>query len=394
MINATNLTGLLLNSSAVNGTAVNSTAHLAQMINPILFSVGLPLLLLIIIAMFVMRTVTPVTPFLYANARIHARSNKMVSDQLLIELTDGKSLKEFSSMLKETLFKEELEKTDDQLRSIHTALENSFMESIIELGELSPEKSRNLLNSYFLFMEAKLLKIIYRAKLTKSEVPDCLVHPVGNIDKNVLKHLLDAETIADISVVMVQTIYSEVFERKYSTLEEFEVSLDEYVLNKIVHIVKKTKMYDGEFIINIINLKIDLLNIMALLKFRIRNVSKDIQKKMLVNNKTELCSRFENLINAEKLKDFVEEFKGTDYYAAMNVAYEKHNKDKSLVHFENELYKMFKKNVVSNDLLHTLGPYPIFSHLIKMELILRNLFVISRGIDAGFASEKIKEMIV
>ena len=99
-------------------------------------------------------------------------------------------------------------------------------------------------------------------------------------------------------------------------------------------------------------------------------------------------------IRPETLKDFVEALKGSHYYDALKKAFEQYEKDNVLSHFENELYRFFKGFVVGNELSHTLGPYPLFSYLIKKELGLRNLFVISRGIDAGFPVDRIKEMVI
>ena len=69
-------------------------------------------------------------------------------------------------------------------------------------------------------------------------------------------------------------------------------------------------------------------------------------------------------------------------------------KDKSLMHFEHELLKFYKELIEGQELAHTLGPYPLFSFLIKKEIEKRNMFVLSRGIDAKFSPEKIKEMVV
>ena len=153
-------------------------------------------------------------------------------------------------------------------------------------------------------------------------------------------------------------------------------------------------MYDNKAILEILNKKIDISNILAVLKLRIRNAEKEKQKSLLIDNKTELCLRFDKIIAAETLKDFAEAFKGLPYHEPLAKAFEKYEKDDSLSHFENELYRFFRNFVAGNELSHTLGPYPLFSYLIKRELELRNLFVISRGIDAGFSVEKIKEMIV
>jgi len=394
MVNSTllNVTNALAN---VNNSLVTDTktAFLNNYIGPVLVLFVLPVILAVVILIFVVRNVTPIMHFLYADARIHARSNYTVSGSLLLELTGAKSLKEFRSLLRDTIYGEHLEKIEDNLRSVHVSLEKGYTDSIYELIEMSPQKSKPLLDSYLMFLEVKMLKIIYRAKFNKVEIDESFVYPIGNIDRNLLKHLLDAETVADISVVMTNTTYSKVFEKKYPALEEFEVAVDEFVFNNFVDTIKKTKIYDGNCIIDILNKKIDIYNILALLKFRIRGMEKEKQKNLLVNNKSSLCLRFDKLINAETLKDFAEEFKGMVYYESLTKAFEKYEKDNSLAHFENELYRLFKKHVMDNELAHTLGPYPLFSYLIKRELELRNLFITSRGIDAGFSTEKIKEMI-
>ncbi len=389
LINATN--------DLVNATNIASKPKLAflhTLFNPTLIAIVLPILFVTVLIIFVVRNVTPVSHFLYANARIQARSNYVVSDQLFLDLTEAKSLGEFRSLLRETSYGAELEKVKEDLRSFHAALEKSFINSILELVELSPEKSKLLFNAYLMFFETKILKIIYRARFMKMEIDESLVYPIGNANENLLKNLLGTESIADVGVVMEQTMYAEIFEKEYPNLEEFEVKIDEFVLSNFVGVVEKTKMYDGKYIIDILNKKIDILNILALLKFRVRGIEREKQKELLINNKTDLCSIFDRLIGAEKLEDFIDVFKGMPYYEPLKKALEKYNKDNALSHFENGLYLFFKKFVVSNELSHTLGPYPLFSYLIKRELELRNLFVISRGIDAGFSTEKMREMIV
>ncbi|MBW2983939.1 V-type ATPase subunit [Candidatus Woesearchaeota archaeon] len=394
MINNTiiNATNALINLT--NASAEPAPSKLAFLANPGLLVFAFSALLVAVLILFVIKHVTPVSHFLYANARIQARTNFMVSDALSLELAEAKSLKEFRSLLRDTEHGEELEKSEEGLRPFHVALEKGFISSILELVELSPAKSKPLLKAYLMFLEAKILKIIYRARLMNAEIDESLVYPIGKITENLLRHLLDTETIADIGVVMAPTAYARIFEKKYESLEEFETAIDEFVFNNFVGVIEKTKMYDGKYIIDILNKKIDISNILALLKFRIRGTEKEQQRDLLVDNKSDLCLRFDELIKAETLKDFVEVFKGLPYHEPLTKAFERYEKDSSLSHLENELYRFFKEFVVSNDLGHTLGPYPLISYLIKKELEQRNLFIISRGIDAGFPPERIKGMLV
>lgn len=348
-----------------------------------------------VILIFVVRSITPVTPFLYANARIHARSNQLISSRKVEEFTDLKNLQELENSLRDTDYIEELEKLPKKdLKYFHKAIEKSFLNSILELKELSPKQAKPLFDAYLMFLEATVLKTIYRIKFYKNKVDEHLIFEVGNINSILLKHLIEAESIADVNTVMSSTIYQEVFSKKYDSIEEFDVAVEEFVLNNFINVAKKTKMYESKLIIDIVNKKIDILNILALIKFRIRNIPKEKQIEYLIKNKTLLNERFKDLIYAETFNDFVNTAKGLPYYDALNKALNLYEKDNLLVHFEYELFKFYKEFVISQDIGHTLGPYPLFSFLIKKEIEKRNLFVLSRGIDAKFLPEKIKEMIV
>jgi len=292
LLNATNT---LINATLANASSAAKDGLLHKLLNPVALAFILPVLLVAVIMTFVLRNVAPVSHFLYANARIQARTNYMVSASLLRDLTKASSLKEFRSLLADTTYGEALEKSKEGLRPFHIALEKSFVDSILELVELSPKKSQPLFDAYLKFSEAKILKIIYRAKMMKQDIDESLVYPIGNISQNLLKHLIGMETIADMAVVMEPTAYSEIFKQKYESLEEFEVKIDEFVFNNFIDTIKKTKMYDGKYIIYMLNKKIDVLNILALLKLRIRGIEKEKQKNLLVNNKTDLCLRFNEL---------------------------------------------------------------------------------------------------
>jgi vacuolar-type H+-ATPase subunit C/Vma6 len=392
LINASTLLTNITNSTALNATS--RFAFLHNLGNPVFLSFALPLILVVSIVVFVTRNVLPVGHFLYSNARIQARTPYMITEDMLSSLIESKSLKEFRNLLKDTAYAQELEKSKEDLRSFHIALEKGFIDSIKELIELSPEKSKPLFNSYIMFVESKILKIFYRARFVGAVIDENLVYAIGIIDDNLIKHLSETKTLADIGVVMAPTIYSGIFAQKYDSLEEFEVAIDQFVLNKLISIIRITKMYDGRFIIDVLNKKIDILNILAILKFKVRGISKERQMKLLICNNTQVCTKLEALVNESNLTGFVELFKGLPYYEPMKRALDEYQKDNAISHFENELYKFFKREVIGNDLSHTLGPYPLFSYLIRRELELRNLFIVSKSIDAGFSAEKMKRMII
>lgn len=341
------------------------------------------------------KSVTPVTPFLYSNARIQARSSQLVTDKKIQELCESKELSELANKLRDTEYGEELDKLQvKDLKNFHKAVEKSFLDSVVELKNLSPKQSQKLFGTYIMFLEAKVLKTIFRAKFYQKELDKELVFEVGNIDNVLLKHLLEAQTTPDLGVVMLPTIYSKVFSKKYESIEEFDVAIEEFVLNKFVETAKKTKMYESSYIIDIINKKIDILNLLAMIKFHIRNIPAEKRAQYMIHNNTKLSSKLDKLVFLESLSEFVENCKDLPYYEALNSALTQHQKDNSLMHFEHKLYKFYKEFVFGQDIAHTLGPYPLFSYLIKKEIEKRNIFIISRGIDAGFSPDKIKELVV
>lgn len=347
-----------------------------------------------VILIYVVKKVMPVSPFLYSNARIQAKSNLLITDQKIHDLTDSKSLRELVNKIKDSDYIQEVDKVNiDNLQEIHAALEKSFLRSVDELLELSPKKIKPLFKSYIIFFEAKILKTIYRAKFSNISINEDLVFPIGNIDEEILKHLLEAKTVADIGVVLEPTPYKDVFKKKYSTTEEFEIALDGFVLNNFIKKAQE-KMYEAQFIIDMVEKKADILNILALLKMRVRNTPKEKQIKLLIDNKTELSERFNDLINATDIAKFVDICKGLPYHEALTKALEKYNKDGLLANFEYELYRFYKKYVIDAELAHTLGPYPLFSFLTKKEIESRNLFVISKGIDSKLNPEQIREMVI
>ena len=359
----------------------------------ILTLAGFIVLFCVIVLFFVARNVSKITPFLYSNARLMARTPFLIKNwEDLIKAT---SLKEMASLLKETEYEEELDKIDvTDLKQLHTGFEKSYINSINELKTMSPKQIRPFFNSYLMLIEAKVLKTLYRAKFSGHSIDKNLLFPFGTINHIILERLIECETIKDMMVVMEKTVYEPVFTKAHDTLEAFEVALDGFVLHNLAKVTQSLKIYESNYLQGIIEKRIDILNILALLKFRIRNIPKEKQIELLIQHKSDVSARFKELIHADELTDFVQLFKGLDYYEALNRALKSYQEENSYSHFEKELLEWFKTYVVDADLNHTLGPYPLLSYVIKKEFELRNLFIISKGIQAGMNANQIREMLL
>ncbi len=354
------------------------------------------IVLVLVILFYTTKSVSPVLPFLYANARLTARSRHLITDNQLSSLAEMKSMSSMISALRDTDYFEQVEKSND-LRSFQVAIERSMIDTLTELKKLSPDILNNVFDSYMMLWEGKVLKTVFRAKFSKipvEQIHEGLVFSVGSINESLLKHLLDAETAADLGVVMSKTDYAPVFEERYDSIEHFEVALDTFILTGLIDSLKEKKMYDGPAVMDIIRMKYDIMNILVMIKAQIREVPIEERKKLLIDNGSRLSERFEQLSKAENIQQIVDATEKLPYHEALLEALSKYNKDGTLESFEKELSKLFKRVVIGNELNHPQGPYQIFSYLIKKENEQKNLFAISKGIDSGFKPEDIKEVLI
>ncbi|MCD4740699.1 V-type ATPase subunit [archaeon] len=342
---------------------------------------------------FAVRQTIPVVPFLYANARIQAKSKYLVKDTQWPALAESKSLSELTNNLRDTEYAEELDKVND-IYYYHISIEKSFSKSIEEIKEATPDSIDPLFDAYLMFWEAKMLKTFCRAFLTGQEFKENLVFPVGRITTQMITHLKEAETTADINVVLAGTPYQDIITKEHATLEELEVALDNFVFHYFVNQVKNTKIYEGNLVIDLLNFKFDIQNLLVLLKMEARNVPRDQREKYLIKNDTSLYTLRHHLIKTENIQEFVEQCSRLHYHEPLSEALALYEQDGSLSHFERVLQQYFKTTILKLERLHFQGPYSLFTHLVKKEIEMKNIMIISKGIQSKMSPEEIKELIL
>ncbi len=354
---------------------------------------GTSVLTVLAVMGFVAIKVAPVSNYLYANARISARTNYCVPAQRYAQLSQSKSLNELINHLRETDYYFRLENAKT-LHDVHSSIEQTFYEQLQDLNEFSPEDFQKILKAFIMFYEAKIIKTFYRQKITGNELDDKLLFEIGEIDLEKLNQLKEAKTLADIGVVLSNTEYAEVFKKDYFSLEDFETSLDNFTFNKYVETVNNSKIFDAESIVDIINYKLDISNILVLLKSIVRKVPEEKRKNLLIENNTALFRKADELVKVKTVEELVTETEGTRYFGVMKKSMDLYKKTNSLYDFEKTLLSSFKDHVGKSELQHVQGPYPLLAFLIKKELEARNLMIVSKGIESGFEPSEIMEMII
>jgi vacuolar-type H+-ATPase subunit C/Vma6 len=346
--------------------------------------------------------------FLYANARIAARSTYILTNEKLRSLANSGSLPELINQLKDTDYSLYLETIDkNALAEFNSGIEKGFINSLLEIRNVSPKKFRHLFDIYVKIAESKLLKIFFRSRFSNVKIDSKLLEPIGIINPSLIKHLAETKTIADMKIALRETEYAEILEKSYNSIEEFDIALEKRLQESIYRIIDDIKVYDKKSVIEIFNKREEIRGILMLLKLIIRNADKKlisglIKLNNLDNEKNKRIGGtayldFKKIL--EKLSDndlnsFVTAFESTEYGQALKKAYSDFEKYGNYYGFEKELLRHYYQFIKEHELSHPLGPYPIVSYITKKENEQKNLLIIAKGISSGTPKEEIMEMLI
>jgi len=344
------------------------------------------------IFLYTILSVTPVMPFLYANAVLAARSKFLLSDAKCRALAELSSLHELITALVENDYDLDTEKSAS-LQMLNIGLEKNLISLVLELRKLSTSKLEGIFDAYLMFYEAKPLKLFYRKLFLKlSQLDDKLVYEVGTINHGMLMKLKEAHTLADTQVILAPTIYHEVFSKEYGSIEEFEISLDSFILSEMVLAVQSAKMFEAKVITDLLLARQDIFNMITIIKSMIRGVPNK-GKIMLVKTDTLI---YQTLLksNTATLQEFVESFAGKPYHSSLQVGLEQFSKDGSIYQFEKALWSHFKVKLIDEELKHPQGPYPIMAYLMRKEIEYKNLLIVAKSIEGNFPKERTEGLLI
>jgi V/A-type H+-transporting ATPase subunit C len=327
--------------------------------------------------------------FFYANARMVTRSTYLLKGEKLSQLASSRSLPDLVNQLKDTEYYPFLESVDkNSLSEFNSAVEQSLIRSIKDVEEVSPKKFKPVFTAYSKMFEATIIKTFFRSRFSDAPLDTSLLEPIGAINPILLRHLEETKTIADMKVVLRDTEYGSLFQKEYGSIEEFDVAIEQQSLKAIDEVLSDTRFYDRNAIMSVFSKRREIREILQLLKFTIRGVEKDRQRELV---KT---SFLQPAIDASTIDEFVSAFAHTDYEEAMKNALEEHKKEDDYYAFERELMKHYYDFVVSQELAHSTGPYPIISYTTQKKIERRNLLIIAKGVTSGMDKEDIKRMII
>jgi len=358
-------------------------------------------LILLVIIVYLVKYLIDNAPYAYVNARVRSMEARLLDDHRLNELIEAGSLEEVVGLLEDTDYGRYISTTSKDPFSIEKSLDMHLAHIYKTLAEISPEKSKKILELFEKKYDVKNIKTILRAKYVglDSESTFKMLIPLGTIPENKLRELCESKTVEEVVNGLEGTEYGKILSEKLSIYEEsgnlipLELALDKYILEnlwKVVGIEGTNEDIFKEFI----GRMIDIENLKIILRCKGEKVSSEVILNYLLGVGYELPPwKLKELAEAESMEGVVSSLEGTEYSSIISECLEEYEKSKSIYVFERALDNYLVELGKKLSLRQPFGVGPIIGFITSKEMEVKKLKAIIKGKVEGLSPRDIRELI-
>jgi vacuolar-type H+-ATPase subunit C/Vma6 len=324
------------------------------------------------ITFYVVKSVLPLTPYLYSGTLLMSRSAKYLSKQKLEVLAESKTIVDVANSLSGTYFSFD----STNLTDIHTIVEQKYVDVVKEVLQHTPNEFNEVLSRLMMLHEGSLIKYLYKTKFNNKTT--LVVGPSLHFSREFYERCTVVD-FAEFKALFSGSIYWQVLKKEYSSIIDFERAFDEFVYAQLSESLPK-KLADRVELKSILQMIIDNRNILACIQGIVRGevpiyISRGIKPK---------ASTFEEL---EK------ELAKTQYKDVFERSYKKYAEIgfKAFdIEFEKEVYEFAKRKMY----LKPQGALAVFTLLLRAQIDKKNVQLITKCVDAKLPSEQTKQMLI
>lgn len=356
----------------------------------------------IIGAIAVIVTIRPVLdnfPYAYPNARVRARTGRLLTEKQLTEIIESDNLDEVANYLRGL---PDYAKYIDQY-PLEKALDAQLAETYAVLTTIVPASIKPIFKVLLQKWDVKNLKSIITAKeaaLSKEETINLLV-PFGELQDS-LDKLVDAKSITEVITGLEGTPYAHVLDDALPAYENtgmilpLEASLDKYFLENLLTASANPADDATRALHSYIGTQIDTTNLSIILRAKAEGLKYDDIQPYVVSDGYQVREwKLKDLMEAEDVESVVSSLEGTEYAQILTDALPEYTKTGSVAPLEAALDEKIRQLARALSIRIPFGIGPIIGFLSKKEKEIRNLKVITRAKrEIGFPNSKIKEMLV
>lgn len=383
---------------------------MADSITALITSLGLPLeafIGIVVIGGFIIgaiaviaiiRPVLDYFPYAYPNARVRARTGRILDEKQLSEIIEADNLDEVKNYLRGL---PEYAKYIDQY-PLEKALDTQLAETYSMMAGMAPDNVKKVFKVLLQKWDIRNIKSIIAAKeagLSREETENLIV-PFGEL-KDSLDKLLDSKSIAEIINSLEGTEYARVLDDAMASYEKtgmilpLEAALDKYFLENLLVAASNPSDESTRVLHSFIGTQIDTISLGIILRAKAEGLKYEDIEPYIISNGYQLREwKLKDLMDAEDVNGVVNSLEGTDY-SKISDALPEYTKTGSVASLEAALDEQVRETAKASALEIPFGIGPLIGFLNKKEKEIRNLKVITRAKrEVGFPNSKIKELLV
>lgn len=385
---------------------------MAEDIATIVTSLGFPsnetflaamfLILAVVAVIVVISTIKPVLdmfPYTYPNARVRARTGRLLTDKQFSEIIESQNIEEVKNYLRGV---PDYAKYID-MYPLEKALDTQLAETYDLIARITPDNSKEIFKFLLKKFDIKNIKSLIIAKeagLNSEQTMDLLV-PFGELSDK-LDSLVESESVTEVLNGLEGTDYLKILEDSIPIYKEtglllpLEASMDKYLLENLLRSSATPEDDNTSLLHNYVGTLVDAANIKIILRAKADDLKyEDIESYMISDGYQIREWKLKELMESEDVAGVISSLEGTDYAPMLSDAMADYNETKSMASFENSLDSHVVKTAKTISLKNQFGIGPMIGFLSRKENEIKNLKIIARGKrEEGFSSSMIKEMLI
>ena len=344
--------------------------------------------------------------FDYGNTRLRARLSRLLTKEMLEEMTRADNLDGFLSLLIKSAYKPSIEKAltySSGMQTVQTFLQLESEKLFTDFKNFYSESTWEQVSLMFSFQDLQNIYTIVRGVLgnvPSMEIEDLLSHS-GTIPFPVLRELSTAKTISYLMSKMVayHLPYTDVLLKNQASLFNLQGAQIELLLQKTFYEQvlqeKRSILSHSELLSEYFAMHADQENIICALRV-VNNPeivsSNDLDiKECFIDAGTLTKAMLISIANETEMEKAVERFSTTMYKPCLNEGLQEYKRTGLLTEFEEKLRKVLLKRASQYPFEDPIGVGVPIGYLVRKTSEMQNLWWIAKGIRLGFDSADIIE---
>ncbi|ASJ01903.1 V-type ATP synthase subunit C [Thermococcus profundus] len=329
------------------------------------------------------------TPYSYPNARINAMEAKLLSEQRFNELAESRTLQNFIVNLEDTDYKAHLTSVPEDPVEVEKAFERALAATYLLMKEILPDRVSGFFRLLLEEWDVRNIANVVKAKVMGEPAVDYVID-IGTMVPKV-RAMAEAKTMEEILVILEGTPYEEFYQKLLLGeigVSEFETALYRVYYSKLLNYAMERKDEERAILEEFVRTKIDIRNIMTLLRAKRAGLSGEAIKPHLIPGGS---VRLDTALNVDDLGMALAELDSTKYGRALRDVRERIERDLSLV--EVVLRDHLMKRMGELTRFYPLSVATPLAYVMKKEREIRKLKAIAKLIADGVEPERIKAII-